>query len=273
MSATTTLASKDGTRLRMLRWDPQGEPVGKVLIVHGFAEHMGRYEHVAGALTARGWTVFGLELRGHGASEGERGHILHWSDYADDVDAALAEIADPAFVLCHSMGGLVMSWHGIERQRPQIQGVVFTNPLMGTAFEPARLKVMAGRLLSKLAPGVDLPGEVDPQNICRDPAVVDAYVNDPLVFTTMNARWAMEVLAAQRLIHERAQDFKHPVLLLVSDGDKICSAERSKAWLSQVGSPDSSLQEFGPLYHELMNEPEKQQVLDSICDWLEAHRA
>lgn len=272
MPTSTTIQSADGTALNLKQWDPTALSCGDVLLVHGFAEHMGRYEHVAEELTERGWTVHGLDLRGHGLSGGERGHILSWSDYVDDVHAALDQIARPCFVVAHSMGGLVLIATGIQRPG-NIRGVAMTNPLVGTAFKPARIKVWGGKVLSKLAPSFSMPGEVDPDHVCRDPEVVAAYKADPLVFDLLRARWGMEVLATQKMVSERAGDFKLPLLLLVSTGDRVCSSKISEEWFSRIGSTDKDIRVYGKLYHELFNEPEKQNVLDDVCDWLEAHRA
>ena len=272
MPTTTTIQSADGTTLNLLQWAPDETPIGDVLLVHGFAEHMGRYEHVADELSGRGWTVHGPELRGHGQSGGERGHILHWADYIDDVHAALDEVGRPCFVVAHSMGGLVLAATGIQRPG-NIRGVVMTNPLIGTAFEPARIKVWGGKVLSKLLPSFSMPGEVDPEHVCRDPKVVADYRADPLVFDLLRARWGMEVLATQKMADAQANDFKLPLMMLVSTGDKVCSAEISRKWFDRTGSSDKDIRVYDELYHELFNEPEKQKVLDDMCDWLEAHRA
>lgn len=272
MPTSTTIQSADGTALNLLQWDPVALPIGDVLLVHGFAEHMGRYGHVAEELTGKGWTVHGLDLRGHGKSGGERGHILKWADYIDDVHAALNEVGRPCFVVAHSMGGLVLVATGIQRPG-NIRGVVMTNPLIGTAFAPARIKVWGGKVLSKLIPSFSMPGEVDPEHVCRDSKVVAAYKADPLVFDLLRARWGMEVLATQKMANAKAADFKLPLMMLVSTGDKVCSAEISQRWFGRIGSSDKDIRVYGKLYHELFNEPEKQNVLDDMCDWLEAHRA
>ena len=118
-----------------------------------------------------------------------------------------------------------------------------------------------------------MPGEVDPDHVCRDPKVVADYKADPLVFDLLRARWGMEVLATQKMANAQADDFKLPLMMLVSTGDKVCSAEISRKWFDRTGSSDKDIRVYDELYHELFNEPEKQKVLDDMCDWLEAHRA
>lgn len=260
---TTTIASADGTRLNLSHWAAEGPPV---LLVHGLAEHMGRYDHVAAALNQGGFDVWGLELRGHGHSAGQRGHVGRWTDYGDDVHAALAHIDAPAFVVAHSMGGLVLT--SVLLDRPDgIRAAVLSNPLFGTSFEPPKIKVAAGKVLTHIWPTLSLPNELDTSHISRDQSEVDKYVADKLVYSVITPRWGTEMMDAQADVLSRPGDLKTPTLLLSGSDDKICSSPKAQEWAGKAGA---DIKVYDGYYHELFNEPpaERAVVLADLVAWL-----
>ena len=167
---TSTIQSADGTKLRIGK---SGEGDKNVLLIHGLAEHMGRYGHVIDALNAAGWAVTAVELRGHGESEGKRGHVDRWEQYLEDVRAAAATIDGPVVIIGHSMGGLVALDLAIDGLDNGIQGMVLSDPNVAVAFEAPALKVLGARVLSRLIPGLSLDNELDAALICRHQPVVD----------------------------------------------------------------------------------------------------
>lgn len=267
------LASRDGTRLRAVGWHPEPGRDNRrvVVLVHGLAEHMGRYDHVAAALCGAGWRVLGVELRGHGQSEGKRGHVMAWSEYRQDVAAAMAHAEGPCYLLGHSMGGLVvldlLREHTRRGEAADIGAVVLSNPCLGLAVRPPGWKKALSGLVSSIAPATSFGNEIDPNLISRDPEVVAAYVADPAVFSTVTARWYTEMVAAMARVHAQCDHLRTPVLLLTSDHDRLCDPAAARAWAARC--PDAVQERRYPeLFHELLNEPEKDRILTEVMVWL-----
>jgi alpha-beta hydrolase superfamily lysophospholipase len=263
-----TIASADGTQLHLSIWEP-AQHERSLLIVHGLAEHMGRYQHVAEVFTAAGFRVVGLELRGHGDSEGKRGHVDAWSQYGDDLAAALAWMGGPCTVLAHSMGGLVVLDRMLAPLPQPITELICTNPLLGVRVEAPAIKLMAAGLLSKLLPWLSLSNELDTAHISRDPEVVRAYEQDPRVYSTITPRWYTEMRAAMERVTGSTGSPEVPLLMVTSDADQICDPVASRKLANHWEGSTEQLR-YPELYHEVLNEPEKQQVMAEILSWLDA---
>lgn len=266
---STTLASADGTKLRFVRWPSPDEQRGQVLLVGGLAEHMGRYGHVAQALLDAGFGVAGVELRGHGHSGGQRGHVERWERYCEDVRAALAEIDGDCFIVCHSMGGLV-SLATVLGGAPKVKGLVISNPLLGVRVQAPKIKELAGRLMSRIWPTLSLGNELDPSMISRDKAMVASYEADKLVFGTITPRWFTEMEGTQRRVKAAAGSFSIPLLMMVSEGDQITDPQAGRDFVAAYGG-EGQVKEWGELYHELFNEIERDEVLAFVASWLKDH--
>lgn len=238
------------------------DPSAVVALVHGIAEHSGRYEHVGSRLARSGYTAVAVDLTGHGRSPGWPGDVDSLDRWLEDVDALLArarsEAGDrPVFLLGHSLGALVAATY-LLRHPGAVLGLV----LSGTA-------VLAGDLyIEASARGEGVPA----QAVSRDPEVVRAYVEDPLVFhdrVTPEAN-ALALEAAIEL-NSRAGEITAPVLMLHGGSDLIADPQGARDLLEALGSEDSELKVYEGLYHEVMNEPEKDRVLDDVVAWLDAH--
>jgi acylglycerol lipase len=240
-------------------WPAQDAKAG-VVIVHGLAEHSGRYDHVARALNQAGYSVYAQDLRGHGHSIGFPG------DMGGDPARITSDIAehcsrvrtahDKVFLLAHSMGTLFALPAAGRLAYGTIHGLI----LSGTAVVPGEA---AAELLTK--------GSVPPETISRDEAVVQAYKDDPLVFEKV----PNEVLAMAMEVTETAKraipNVSVPVLLLHGTEDKLCAlAGANYVWVQLIGV-DKVLQGYPGLYHEVLNEPERDQVIADIVRWLDAH--
>jgi len=256
--------SDDGTRLRLVRW---GSGTRDVLLVHGLAEHAGRYEHVAARLVKAGYRVTLLELRGHGESEGQRGHTRRWHRYVEDLQLAGNLVQRPLAIVAHSMGGLVTLDALREPFAPQVLGVALSNPLVRPSSRPSELRTRLVRALSRYAPIIPIRTELDTSLICRDRDVVLAYEADPAVFPTVTVRWAVEMMDATERMAEDPPQLDIPLRMMLGTADGICEPEASRS-LAHAWVGPTDLVAYEGAYHELFNEPDKDVILDGLVEWL-----
>ncbi len=275
--AQGTCTTADGLELHWRRWDSPS-PQGALLVVHGLAEHGGRYAETAGYFAAHGWTVLAGDLRGHGLSADLPGagrvHVDRFDQYFDDVDAlrgVLGEAAPqlPLFLLGHSMGGLVALRYALEKPAG-IAGAVISSPALGShpQFSPPVLLRLLMRILDRLAPRLRFASGLDTDAISRDPRVVRAYREDPLVSERVSARWYGEVMRSMTAAHARAQRLSVPVLLMQSGADRLVDPAAPARWAASAPAGRVELVHWAGLYHEMFNEPEKLQVQNRTLDWL-----
>lgn len=255
----TFVDSADGTKVHVVA---TGAGERDVLVLHGLAEHAARYAHVAEAWAARGARVTVMELRGHGQSGGRRSHVDRWSEYVADVNA-VAQTLRPGWVMfAHSMGGLVALDAVHSGLRPA--KLALSNPLLGVRMKVPAWKTTAGRVLSRLLPSMALANELDPAGLSRDPAVGQAYANDPDVYKKVTARWYTEMTAAQaRVLAVSA--WPVPMHLFLGESDPITDPPAARAFASKSGA---AVHGWDDMRHEIVNEIDKEQVIATVGDWL-----
>jgi len=264
----------DGLTLCEKTWLPEGEVRGVVVLVHGLFEHCGRYADTAGQLNLEGYAVSAMDLRGHGRSEGERAWIESFDEYLADLELLLERVcrrhpAGPVFLLGHSMGGAIAALLAIER-RPKLDGLILSAAALsiGRGVFPF-LRRLAG-FVARVWPRLRLV-RVRFLKVSRDPAVVEGFLNDPRVFHgRFPVRTGAEVLRAAERIRRRAEDFRLPVLILHGTGDCVTDVEGSRHLHAHASSGDKTLKLYEGLYHDLLHEPEKAQILGDVVAWLRA---
>jgi alpha-beta hydrolase superfamily lysophospholipase len=260
--------SDDGTRLRFARWNEDGKK--DLLIIHGLAEHLGRYLHIGQFFADRGWRVTFVELRGHGESDGKRGHVDMWLRYFEDVQSIMSAVGRPMAILAHSMGGLVTLHSMMHPLTPTVRCVSLSNPLISPYEFPPKVKIWAGKILSKIMPSFSLSNELKAEMISRDPEVVESYKNDDHVFTTYTARWGAEAIKQFGIVSDYAPQFKIPLQMNIGTADQITSPDAARSFAANYGG-DCTLQIYEKLYHELMNEPEKETVMAEMDRWMSTY--
>jgi acylglycerol lipase len=263
--------TEDGLRLYAQGWQPETEPRGVVCLVHGLGEHSGRYTHLAGFLNQAGYALLAFDLRGHGRSEGQRGHTPSYEVLLDDIAHFLAEAAErypdhSRFLYGHSLGGGLVIEYALRR-RPRLAGVIATGPLLRTAFQPPAWKLTLAKIMCSLWPTLALSNELDRQALSRDPEVVRAYNEDPLVHDRLSARLGMDMLQSGLWALEHAAEFPLPLLLMHGGADRITSPQASREFAAQAGEV-CTLKIWDGFYHEIHNEPEQQQVFEYLLEWL-----
>ncbi|MEJ5309693.1 MAG: lysophospholipase [Anaerolineae bacterium] len=253
-------------------WQPETECKAILLIVHGLAEHCGRYMNVVNHFVPLGYAVYGLDHIGHGKSEGTRVYVGRFAEYTDTLklyfDLIRLEHPDtPVFLVGHSMGGLIGALYLLEHQN-ELAGAVLSGPLVKMAGGVSPGVVFMGKLLSTLAPKVGLTA-LSAEGVSSDPAVVQAYVNDPLVYTgKITARLAGELIAATQRLTAEAAKITLPLLIVQGSADRLVDPAGAKLLYDTVSSVDKTLKVYEGFYHEVFNEPERAQVLGDVEAWL-----
>lgn len=266
-----SMPTRDGLNLRGRCWTPPAETRAAVCLVHGLGEHIGRYDHVAHAFNRTGIALLGTDLRGHGNSEGKRGHVPTFGTWLDDLFQSLektrAEFPNvPLFLYGHSLGGMVVLDYVLER-KPELAGVIASAPLLKLAFEPPRGQQLVLKLLNALHLQPAVPSGLVDTNLSRDLNVVRAYRNDPLTHGKITPALAGGMLAAGQWCLEHAGELNTPCLLLHGAADRITSPEATRHFASKVSS-DCKLEIWPGLFHEPHNEPEKDSVHQCITRWI-----
>lgn len=266
-----TLRAADGTRLALHEWRVP-DPLLTVAIVHGYAEHGGRYAHVAEGLNAHRISVLGIDLRGHGHSEGARGFVERFDDYHQDVDVLLAKADEgrPLFLLGHSMGGLLTAHYLLSGKGPKVKGAVLSSPYLGLALAVPGVKLLAAKGMSRLLPKVSLPSGLEGKDLTRDAEMVRIHDADPLNFETANARWFTESQAAMEMVLSKASQLCVPLLLLYGGSDKIASADVTDRFAASLTVADREVERLAGFYHEILNEPPEDRgaLIERIAKWL-----
>lgn len=245
-------------------WAPVGEHRATVVLVHGLAEHSGRYERTGDLLAGSGFHVRGFDLIGAGASGGPRWDIDDWSRYHDQIQAHVewaAEQGKPVVLLGHSLGGnLVVGY--VSDGRPQPDLLICSAPAFsgGAAWQRALAPVSA-----KLLPKLSVPSSLKPEQLSRDPAVGEAYMADPLVHRSATGRFGAAFFAAMTEINEAASDIAVPTLILHGGSDTLVPPQ-STAFLADLPGFERRL--YPQLRHELFNEPEGPDIVAEVVEWI-----
>ncbi len=255
-------------------WEPELAPRAVLLVVHGLGEHSARYQQLALFFTGYNYAVAALDHNGHGYSEGRPGHVNAFGDYLTDLAIFHRQLAArftgvPMFLLGHSMGGLIACNYLLHHQNG-FAGGILSGPAIKTDPEPGRVQMLLLRLLAWLTPRLGML-KLDAQGVSRDPEVVRKYEEDPLVFHgKLSVRMVRELFAGMKTIHAEAPNITLPLLLLHGGADVLTAPEGSRFLYKHVGSRDKSLTIYPGLYHEIFNEPERQEVMAQTLDWCEA---
>lgn len=242
-----------------------------ILMVHGHGEHIQRYEHWAELFNENNIGFTGVDLPGHGRSDGKRGHIRDEALLNEMLDVMLGETGKtfsgvPVFLYGHSLGGVIVLNY-LLKKNPKIKGAIVTSPALRLAFEPGKAKIALAGMMKNILPGLIQPTGLPVEYLSHDQAVIERYVNDPLVHGKISVALFHAWMSSSDYILSHAAELKIPLLLLHGSEDLVCSIKGSNEFTSSnTGAVTLKVWEGG--YHELHNEPFKKEVFDYILNWI-----
>lgn len=269
-----------------------GSPRGVVVFIHGFIEHIARYEHAHKRWAERGFVIFTFDQRGFGrtaldskkspdAIYGRTGDTDQIPDIAWALQVAQeANPTIPLFLMGHSMGGgLVLSFAtraNTQDSVSQLSGIIATSPCIRLTKPPAGVARWIGSRVRAILPNQNIPAAVEAKYLSHDPEVVKDNENDPLIRRSASLRAVDDMLnRGENLI---TKDYKKwptalPVLVVHGTEDMVCSVETAKQFIEKVPAEDKRISLYEGGYHELQNEPDgvKEKFVDECVAWAEAH--
>jgi acylglycerol lipase len=241
-----------------------------VLLVHGLGEHVQRYNYWAGLFKKEGIGFAGVDLPGHGRSEGRRGYIKNYAQLGEMIDILLATCrktfpGTPVFLYGHSLGGVIVLDYLI-RKNPKIKGAIATSPFLRLAFEPPKIKLFLASVMKGLLPGLIQPSGLNADHLSQDKAVVERYKNDPLVHGKISVGLFHGTMKAAKFVLANAADLKISTLILHGSADLIISPEGSREFAGK--SKMVELKIWNDCFHEPHNEPFRDEVFEFIMSWI-----
>ena len=271
-SSDGSFQSGSGANIFYRCWAP-AEPRAVLLLAHGLAEHSGRYGDFASFFANAGIATYALDFPGHGRSDGKRGHVRDFQEYADALGAllSLAREAHPdiPFVLFgHSMGGLIAADFLLQHQS-EFVAAVLTGAAIQSPQQPSSIVLFINRVIASVMPRLGVL-RMDASGISRDPQVISDYENDPLVYRgKATAGLVTALFSAMKRVVENATSIRLPMLIMHGSVDSLTAVEGSKLLHDSISSEDKKIVIYDGLYHEILNEPERKNVMEDILQWLE----
>ena len=255
------------------KWAPEKGLDASIILIHGFGEHSSRYAHMAKFYCKNKIQILTFDLYGHGQSEGMRGFIHNHSTYNDDIELFIEQCHDsldkkPVFFYGHSMGGEIVLDYILKKKHP-FTGVIATAPLIDTAKPMDEFSKLLAKNMDHIAPRLTLDSGLDRTYLSRDKSVVDAYNADPLIFGKVTVRLGAYMVYTREYIKKHAAEISDSLLIMVGSGEHIVSKPEIDSFVSSI--PQVTYKVWDGLYHELHNEPEKEEVFAYTLSWIKDH--
>lgn len=267
--------NSEGARLFHQSWAPSVNLKAVLVVVHGLAEHSGRYLNLVNEFVPRGYMVCGMDNRGHGHSEGRRSYINRFDDYVLDLDSYVDLIKSEhpntkLLMIGHSLGGTIATAYA-ELHQVKLTGLILSAPALKAGSSITKKDKLLARIASRLLPTAGV-ASLDAKAISKDPAVVEAYLKDPLVYTgKISARLGFEIIQAiEKTIPPLMPEIMIPTLIMQGDEDRLSNPEGSDILFQNISSTDKTLKRYPGLFHEIFNEPERATVFNDLRVWIES---
>ena len=275
MTATEfSWTTRDGLKIYAKDWSIT-QPKGVICLVHGMGEHINRYNHFAAFFNKNGYAVIGYDRRGHGKSEGKRGHTPGYVRYMNEIAQLMVEAEErypnvPTFLYGHSMGGNLSLKYTLERH-PTLNGLIVTGPWIKLAFQPPSIMVGIAKIAKRVMPGFTQNNDLEADHLTRDPLVNQAYLDDPLVHNKITAMTAASMLEAAAELNNFNGEIKVPTLIMHGSQDKIIDYGAAEHFAKRVKGTDVTFKGWDGFYHEIHNEKEQLEVFAYTLRWLNGH--
>jgi lysophospholipase len=266
-----SLRASGGIRLHYHTWEV-GEARAAIVVVHGLSEHGGRYDELGQMLGAMDISTFALDLRGHGQSDGRRGHVASFGQYLQDLDRFRREVLGlvdpdtPIFLLGHSMGGLIALRYQ-EEYPGMFAGAIVVSPWLASAMPIPRWKSTLASTLARVLPALPFTANIPAENLSHHPGIVAAYRNDPLIHDRITPRLFVEASREMGMAFQRSDRITAPLLLMLAGSDRIVDTERSLRFARSLAGPTVAIKVYDDLFHEVLNEPADEPLRD-LRGWL-----
>ena len=262
--------NEEGLTIYAVDWSVT-DPRAVVGIIHGLGEHCRRYDGLAAFFNEHGIAAVGYDRQGFGRSEGKRGYARSYGHYLDGVAQLMVQCKKrypgrPVFLYGQSMGGQLLLHYLIHR-KPDIRGAIVTSPHIAEAFTPNPLLVAFGKVMRKVYPALTVPNQLDLTLLSRNPAVIEAYRNDPYVHDRLSSQTGIDLIERARYLQAYGDGLPIPTLFLHGEADGITSAEATRAFVER-NPAGATLHTFPGAYHELHFEPEAEEVREIILHWM-----
>lgn len=266
----------DSLKISYRYWLPSTAPKAVLVISHGLAEHGERYMNLVDYFVPGGYAVYSLDHRGHGLSEGVRGYVERFSDFTSDLDSFISIVRGnhpdiKVYLVGHSVGGTIAAAYA-ARYQDRLDGLILSAATMSVGESVPAALILLARLLSRFSPKLGLY-TIDASAISRDRSVVDAYLSDPLVYRgKIRVRLGMEIIGTMGALRKQLPGITLPVLIMHGTDDRLSEPAGSDILYEGLGATDKTYRRYDGFFHEIFNEPGREQVFADMEDWLEAHQ-
>ncbi|MGC4377751.1 alpha/beta hydrolase [Fictibacillus sp. Mic-4] len=258
----------------MWRWESKEQAKGVVVIVHGAGEYHGRYEWVIRKLNESGFHCIMGDLPGQGTTTRRRGHIDSFDEYIETIEQWMLEANKyqlPVFLFGHSLGGLA-TIRAITEKRFTVHAVVLSSPCLGLVNPPSKGKEALSRVLNKIAPSVRFAANIEPESATRNEEVRLRDAEDTLLVKKVSVRWYRELVQAMKIANETVKRFPDvPLLIMQAGEDRIVNKYEVRGWFNRLELTEKAYKEYPKLYHEVLNEPERDDVFRYFVTYLSMH--
>ncbi len=264
--------SATGEQCAVYQW-PAEQAAAHLILVHGHAEHLGRYTEVAQVLTGQRISVIGFDLPGHGRSSGRRGDYVSMEKIVTDIFDLGGRLRGlrpeiPLLLLGHSMGGLLALAAAVDVRSKLFDGVVVSSPNLHVGQPVSKVKEIAARILARVTPRLTLPTGTHTCELTHDQQICARTVADPLFHRRLSLRSFLEMERLQQRVRAQADQLTLPSLFLVAGDDRICNGRTTKDFFEQIASRDKTLRWYDGMFHEVFNESDRRIVFNDLCRWV-----
>jgi len=258
-------------RLYYQSWHPSEKSRALLILIHGLGSHSDIFSNLVQKLVTFDYAVYGLDLRCHGRSSGQRGYINSWDEFREDLTIFLELIRTtnnnlPIFLVGHSLGGLIVVDYILDRPE-NISGAIALAPALGkVGVSPLKLKL--AKILDRICPRFFLRTGIDPAQYTRDKTLIEKYKQDPLIHHVATARLTAECFRVQKKILKQKNSLKIPLLVLHGGGDVITYPGATRKFIKKANLRYFQFKEYPGVAHDIQNDPDRELVFKDICDWL-----